>query len=464
MALGRDSNLFGGSFDMCETPDLLKIEEQSLDTVFLFISDVALDNSRVLAGLRHIWKGFLEDGVVPAVVILMGNFLSHPFGQKPDDVSTLCDKFGELGAMVKDEFEELIDKTTFVLVLGPNDPGPGNVLPRPPMPQMFTKRFVETLGSGTVHLAANPCRIRFITQEIVVLRDDLMQKMIRHCAVKPDLTEAGLMHAHLVKTVSDQSYLTPLPISARPVLWAHDHGLWLFPTPHVTVLADRVDSYICKYEKTLGMNPGSFKTDFSFLVYLPAEKRAQQSSLNSEDTQTLEQEEVRLREEESAMSLHEEDELVSDDHSEQIEAGQKTPISRDDASPVSEEEAPRLFETEPDVPQLGPARLVRPEDDIESNSVKHDISEKSDIQGEKNGRRQSSEATEQVETNSEPDRNLDATEGSEHADNEESDDDSHLEPAEGVKRLDIKTLVRNSLVEDSHWMPEFDRDSDSAGE
>ncbi|KAI0563803.1 DNA polymerase alpha/epsilon subunit B [Gracilaria domingensis] len=245
--------------------------------------------------------------------------------------------------MVKDAFGEVMDKTTFVLVPGPNDSGAGNVPPRPSIPQMFTKRFVQALGAGTVHLATNPFRIRFIVQEIAVRRDDLMQKMIRHCAVKPDLTEAGLMHAHLVKIVSDQSYFTPLLFSARSVLWAHDHGLWLFPTRDVTVLAEKVDSYICTYEKTFGMNPSSFKTDFSFLFYVPAEKQAQQTYLDSEDTQTLEQEEVRLREEESALSVYEEDELVSDAQREQIKAGQKTPISRDDASPVSEEEAPRLF-------------------------------------------------------------------------------------------------------------------------
>ncbi|KAI0559371.1 DNA polymerase alpha/epsilon subunit B [Gracilaria domingensis] len=187
---------------------------------------------------------------------------------------------------------------------------------------MFTKRFVQALGAGTVHLATNPCRIRLIVQEIAVRRDDLMQKMIRHCAVKPDLTEAELMHAHLVKTVSDQSFFTPLLFSARPVLWAHDHSLWVFSTRDVTVLAERVDSYICTYEKT-----------FASAANLPRQ----------EDTQTLEQEEVILREEESALSVYEEDELVSDAQREQIKAGQKTPISRDDASPVSEKEAPRLF-------------------------------------------------------------------------------------------------------------------------
>eukprot|EP00178_Gracilaria_changii_P006791 TRINITY_DN2205_c0_g1_i1.p1 TRINITY_DN2205_c0_g1~~TRINITY_DN2205_c0_g1_i1.p1 ORF type:complete len:757 (+),score=95.73 TRINITY_DN2205_c0_g1_i1:205-2475(+) len=464
VALGRDSNLYGGHFDMSETLDLVNIEEQSIETVFLFISDVALDNSRVLAGLRHIWKGFLEDGVVPSVVILMGNFLSHPFGQKPDDVSTLCEKFGELGALVKQEFEELIGKTTFVIVPGPNDPGPGNVLPRPAMPQMITKRFVEAVGSENVHLATNPCRIRFITQEIVILRDDLMQKMIRHCAVKPDVAEAGLMHAHLVKTVSDQSYLTPLPVSARPVLWAHDHGLWLFPTPHVTVLADKVDSYICTYEKNLGMNPGSFKTDFSFLVYLPAEKRAQQSSLDSEHTQPLEQKEDRPDEDNMAIAEHEE-ELTSDEYPEQIEGQQAMETVRnDDSSLVSGEDSPRPLEAKADMPISSSRLPTLPSGAVENTSAKHHLSEEHGSEREHETPKPNSKTSEPLDGISERHEELGSGEQSEHTNNfEDSDDDSHLEPAEGIKRLDIKALVRNSLVEESHWMPDAQEDSDSGG-
>ncbi|CAN8068146.1 unnamed protein product [Agarophyton chilense] len=470
IALGRDSNLFGGQFDMSETLELLKIEEQSFDSVFLFISDVALDNSRVLAGLRHIWKGFLEDDIIPSVVLLMGNFLSHTFGQKPDDVSTLCEKFGVLGDMIKDEFEELIGKTTFVIVPGPNDPGPGNVLPRPPMPQMITKRFVDAVGSENVRLATNPCRIRFITQEIVILRDDLMQKMVRHCAVKPDLTEAGLMHAHLVKTVSDQSYLTPLPLSARPVLWAHDHGLWLYPTPHVLVLADKVDSYICTYERSLGMNPGSFKTDFSFIVYLPAEKRAQQSSLDSEDAQPRGQSNEKQGEENSVGADADEVKATSDEQHEETDREQGNQTTGDENSDLSVEGPGQGLEADVDALDSSSSPLGPPEEDIENilasgNSVAHDRSEEKGSERKPDDSKQPTETDEQLKQTSELPGELEIMESSEQGDiSEDSDDDSHLEPAEGLRRLDIKTLVRNSLVEDSHPKPQVGDESNSDGE
>lgn len=281
-ALSKASNLFGGHAEHTESAALLQMEQEAVDSVFLLMSDVALDNTKVFAGLRHIFRGYLEDGVSPKVLVLMGNFLSHPFGQKVDDVTTLADRFTELGKMIKTEFPQMVDECMFVVVPGMNDPGPGNVLPRPPMPKYVMKGFINAIGQERVHLGTNPCRIRYMTQEIVLLRDDLIQKMVRHCAVKPEFGESGKMSEHFIKSLVDQAYLCPLPGTARPILWRHSHALWLFPSPHVIVSADRVDGFICRYEGTLGLNPGSFSTDFSFQVYLPAKRRAQKCSLERE--------------------------------------------------------------------------------------------------------------------------------------------------------------------------------------
>lgn len=224
--LGKDANLFGGHFDFSRSEQLLQLEKQAENSVFLFLSDVALDNSRVLAGIRHLFEGYLDDNVVPTLVVFMGNFLSHPFGQNVTDVQALQDGFSQLGTMIKNDFEPLAQSTTFVFIPGTNDVGPGNVLPRPALPKMITKPFLDAMGaSPNIHFATNPCRIRYMTQEIVLMRDDIMQKMVRHCAIKPDLSESGLMCEHLVKTVIDQAYLCPLPLSARPILWAHHPAL-----------------------------------------------------------------------------------------------------------------------------------------------------------------------------------------------------------------------------------------------
>ncbi len=282
-ALGKEANLFGGNFDSSQMSTLLKMEQEDANAMILLLSDVALDNPRVMVGIRHILEGYLEDEVVPTIIVLMGNFLTHPFGQQSDDLELLTSKFTQLGQLISSDFPEIAESSAFVLVPSLSDPGPGNVLPRPPLPPMITEGFTKALGSDQrVHLATNPCRMRYMSQEIVLLREDLMHKMVRHCCIKPDMAESSLMSEHLIKSIVDQAHLSPLPLSARPTIWNRDNALWIFPTPHVLAIADKVECYVCKYGGALGLNPGSFASDFSFSVYLPAERRAQQCSIDSE--------------------------------------------------------------------------------------------------------------------------------------------------------------------------------------
>ena len=74
----------------------------------------------------------------------------------------------------------------------------------------------------------------------------------------------------LVKTILDQGHLCPLPLTSRPIHWQFDHALRLYPMPDVVILADHTDQYNWRYEDCLVLNPGSFPTDFSFVVYRPS--------------------------------------------------------------------------------------------------------------------------------------------------------------------------------------------------
>jgi DNA polymerase epsilon subunit 2 len=64
--------------------------------------------------------------------------------------------------------------------------------------------------------------------------------------------------------------MSPLPLSARPILWEYDNALRLYPLPDVVVLADQIDHYSWKYEDCRAVNPGSFPIDSTFMVYRPA--------------------------------------------------------------------------------------------------------------------------------------------------------------------------------------------------
>lgn len=61
----------------------------------------------------------------------------------------------------------------------------------------------------------------------------------------------------LVKTMIDQSHLSPFPLSLRPILWSHAYTLSLYPLPSALVLADsEAEAFTLTYEGCHVMNPG----------------------------------------------------------------------------------------------------------------------------------------------------------------------------------------------------------------
>jgi hypothetical protein len=76
-------------------------------------------------------------------------------------------------------------------VPGPSDLTVNAVLPRKPLLASLTARLRSKIPK--VHLASNPCRLKFFGQEIVVSRDDLMSRMLRNLVgVKPDARNEDL--------------------------------------------------------------------------------------------------------------------------------------------------------------------------------------------------------------------------------------------------------------------------------
>lgn len=62
----------------------------------------------------------------------------------------------------------------------------------------------------------------------------------------------------LVKTILDQGYLSPFPLSTRPVLWDYSGALQLYPLPSALVLMDpEAPTFALTYEGCHVMNPGA---------------------------------------------------------------------------------------------------------------------------------------------------------------------------------------------------------------
>ncbi len=158
-------------------------------------------------------------------------------------------------------------RTHFVFVPGPSDLTVNSVLPRKPLLASFTARLRSKIPN--VHLASNPCRLKFFGQEIVVFRDDVMSRMLRNLVgVKPDARNEDLkryvcviffysrlfsihpsflsllhsamptffffvvkMQRQLVQSILDQSYLAPFTTHIQPILAEYDHAMRLYPLP-----------------------------------------------------------------------------------------------------------------------------------------------------------------------------------------------------------------------------------------
>lgn len=277
-----DSLLAMGTVDpmgLISTPHELRkvraLEEGADDSMFVILSDVHLDKPAVFEKVQSLLEGFAE--IVPDVIVFMGNFISAPFGHGADDRKLYAENLTRLAELITG-YPSLAAGCKFVFVPGLDDPG-GSVLPRPPIPSVFTKALRERLSDVT--FASNPCRLRFYSQDIVLFRHDLVSKMRRHAVVPPtDAHGTFEITEHLVRTVVDQGHLCPLAPTVQPVYWAKDTSLRLYPLPQVAILADSFESYHWNYSDATVFNPGPFHEDASFVVYRPASMEAEFSRVD----------------------------------------------------------------------------------------------------------------------------------------------------------------------------------------
>ncbi|KAM9294304.1 DNA polymerase epsilon subunit 2 [Gastrophryne carolinensis] len=268
-------NFFGGpsSTSVKASVKLKQLEEENEDAMLIFVSDVWLDQVDVIEKLHVMFSGYST--APPTCFIFCGNFSSAPYGK--NQVKSLKDLLKILGDVIC-EYPNIHKSSRFVFVPGPEDPGPSFILPRPPIADHITEEFRQRVPFSI--FTTNPCRIQYCTQEIVVFREDLVNKMCRNCVRFP----SGNLDIpnHFVKTILSQGHLTPLPLFVSPVYWAYDYALRLYPLPDLVVIADKYDPFTITNTECLAINPGSFpRSGFSFKVYYPSSKTAEDSKLQT---------------------------------------------------------------------------------------------------------------------------------------------------------------------------------------
>ncbi|PAA50891.1 hypothetical protein BOX15_Mlig009534g1, partial [Macrostomum lignano] len=274
-------NTFGGPATTCARLDarLGERERSSHAHYLVFVSDLWLDDSEVMSKLSLMLTGYSDSP--PTGLILCGDFLSPVGRHAPDRVEQLRTGLRRLQALI-DSCKPVQQHSTVVLIPGPSDCPLSPLLPYPPLSEAVAGDLgqqQQQRGGGRVVLGSNPCRLQFCTQEIVVYRQQLCEKLCRQALSCP--AEGDELSGHFVRTVLSQGHLSPLPLHVSPVLWNLDRTLRLCPLPDLLVLADSACRHFqLRHADCLCVNPGCFKeSGFSFHVYLPRRREIQSSCI-----------------------------------------------------------------------------------------------------------------------------------------------------------------------------------------
>ncbi|ODV81085.1 DNA-directed DNA polymerase epsilon, subunit B [Suhomyces tanzawaensis NRRL Y-17324] len=307
--------------------------EKSLTTHKLIMlgSDCYLDSFRVMDGLKKLFGAIetsLEDEFSePLAIIMVGSFISKPLTPTNSSVSTISNSeyyksnFDNL-ANILSGFPNIIKTCKLILVPGKNDPwqttyslGSSNLnyLPQKMVPNVFLNRLERLFPKGNLIRAWNPFRINYLSQEILILKDDLMSKFKRNDIIfehdleleeqllekekkemgndeerinKLVLGQNGDVHIpekikqarKLVKTLLDQGNLQPFLRSLKLIDPNYDHVLRIEPLPTVLILQDAgVENFEVTYNGckvvNIGRLIGNSGRRLNYAEYYPSGKR-----------------------------------------------------------------------------------------------------------------------------------------------------------------------------------------------
>ncbi|CDO94306.1 unnamed protein product [Kluyveromyces dobzhanskii CBS 2104] len=292
------------------------LEQELSDHKFVILGgDIFLDEMSTMDGLKKTFDKLSRDP--PVAIVFNGSFVSvpvHPSLNTKNVSATVSYKnnFDALATLLSD-YEELINDTHLIFIPGPNDPwismiglGTTPMWPQKNVPSSFTQKMNRICRK--VHWGSNPSRIAYLSQEIVLARDDLASRFKRYNITFPALEEetylenvelqeqysrnpdvsvgqlismknklpvSVLESRKLVKTLLDQQHLSPFSSRIRPTIWDLDFTLQLSPLPSSIMLCDtRASSFEVTYNGCKTINPGKFihKRAAKYVEFYPSSK------------------------------------------------------------------------------------------------------------------------------------------------------------------------------------------------
>lgn len=271
--------IFGGNLNHNQIREYISCQPTGDDGMYVVLSDVHLDDFRVLQKLGDLFQGY-EAADPPAAYIFFGNFRSTPFTQTAESVQSYREGFERLQFLLMQLPKHHAVNTRFVFVPGPQDPGI-STLPRPPLADYLTMGLAKAVPN--VCVASNPCRLRHFGKEVVFFRHDVLRCLRRHEAVRlrepgePNAPSTKHVREEMVRSLLDQAHLAPLPLEQANILWSFDHTLRLYPLPDAVVVAGGTEGFEMTYQDCDFISVGSFRasSEFGFYAYYPFSRRAE---------------------------------------------------------------------------------------------------------------------------------------------------------------------------------------------
>ncbi|KAF8373932.1 pole-2 [Pristionchus pacificus] len=267
-----NSNLFGGTeriaFRSC--PKLANRAARGADSSIVILSDVNVDNHDTRRALFLLLEGFTS--CPPTAFILCGDFCSRPL--QLDSNQLVEDGFIQLAKLIK-QFP-VYSNSQFIFVPGMKDGGLTNILPRPPLPQYLQKPFSSL---SNCIFTTNPARVQLLNQEIVIYRNDTVERLCNNAIHVPDNLDN--LPNDVVRSITSNAHLSPLPPSIQPIIWSLDSTLRLHPLPDLLIMADRFENYHVEQKGCIVSNPGPFgRLQYHFHVYFPDKRKIDPSSID----------------------------------------------------------------------------------------------------------------------------------------------------------------------------------------
>ncbi|XP_050526658.1 DNA polymerase epsilon subunit 2 [Daktulosphaira vitifoliae] len=268
----------------------LRAYEEQKKRMIVFVSDIHLDNAKVLSKLKILLRGFNDHA--PAAIVMMGDFLSASAIPGSQYSNELQSHFNNLAEWIVANCERIVRDTTLVVLPGPNDRHCANILPKLAFPEFLTQKFRQLLPKTV--FTSNPTHMRYCTQRLCIVRADLITKTVRNALnlkLQKNMlnvnTSTQNVANNYVKTLKSQSHLVSLPADICPVYWTRAQALSLYPMPDLVCVADGDSPPFCinpdensQRSGCVFINSSSFsKRQYSFIVYMTAERKADESQI-----------------------------------------------------------------------------------------------------------------------------------------------------------------------------------------